>query len=234
MSDLARIWTRARRRGDLPVSLVLVRAVGTIALFVALPALGARAWRDGMRAVEVTLSRVAHHAETGETLRAITEVSPWPLIGAVLSGVLPFAALLGALALGSGIVQTRGWFGLPQTSARPRRLRASAAPALAALVLLLVTTAGWFVAHPEVWTSTSSSGGLGRPLTGALVNLAWPFTGIILAAAALDVAVVRWRWRRRNELDPSGERRERRQRELAPEVRAALRQLHRDALGNSD
>jgi flagellar biosynthesis protein FlhB len=53
-------------------------------------------------------------------------------------------------------------------------------------------------------------------------------TAVALAAGALDAVLERMAWRKRHELSPGEERRERRAQEIAPEVRTARQRAHRD------
>lgn len=227
MGDGRRIWSRARRRGDLPVSLPLLRALGSFALLACLPALGAQTWTRAATALTTTLERLGTPAAPGDVAHLIAGVSPWSLAGEVVVGVLPVAGLLGATALLCGVLQTRGGVlptTAPRAGANAGTMIASAAVALALLgvvVWYLASRLEAFRAPPQASVAT-----LGDWLDGQLRGLLWACGGLLLLGGVLDLWWVRRSWRRRHELDPRAERRERRRTELSPEAKAALRRAH--------
>lgn len=234
MGDVERIWSRARRRGDLPVSLPLLRALGSLALLASLPALGARAWTRSTAALTATLERLGEPAAPGDVSRLLAGVSPWSLAREVLVGALPVVSLLCATALIGGLLQTRGWLVL---AARRGPAGAGLATSLlscaAALAVLVVI--GWRLGSGlDAFSAPPQPSDLGRWLGEQLGTFAWACGGLLLLGGALDLWWVRRTWRRRHELDPWTERRERRQTELAPEAKAALRHAHRAALRLDD
>jgi flagellar biosynthesis protein FlhB len=230
--------TRARRRGDVPVSRRLLRAVGLAAALVALPVCARRLW-DAIAALLRTtiMSAAERNVDTGPSLGrgAVMRV-----IGPLFDCLLP---LVIALALGAIIAALLQGGGRWTTERAARRNGESWWSSLLSVALFLVTA---LVGVRQLATALPSL--LGSPDTGDLTSrraalaslertlsagydqasfLLWALTAVALAAGVLDAVLERVAWRKRHALPPGEERRERRSQEISPEVRSARQRAHR-------
>lgn len=208
---------RALSSGDTPLSTFTVRAASLAVVALLLPAL-ARAvsarFDEALRAALATPERVS---PTDLARNAAVLVAPALVVGA-------------AAALVAGVAQT-GVAVAPRPAQRGRLfdgLRAhDVTRALVAVAAILAV--GWRAITRELPALATA---MGRP--GALLDVAahlassvvWPAVFVIAALAVADVVVRRVSWLRRLSPTPEEARRERRETEGDPLVRAARRREH--------
>jgi flagellar biosynthesis protein FlhB len=229
---------RARRRGDVPVSRRLLRAVGLAAALVALPVCARRLWDGSAALLRTTIASAAErNVDLGPELgrSAVLRV-----IGPLVDCLLP---LVIALALGAIIAALLQGGARWTTERAARRKGESWWGSLLAVGLFLVTALVGVrqlaVALPSLLGSLEAESlesqrsaltSLERTLRVGFDQasfLLWALTAVALAAGILDAVLERVAWRKRHTLPPGEERRERRSQEVAPEVRTARQRAHR-------
>jgi flagellar biosynthesis protein FlhB len=227
---------RARERGDSPVSQALSQAFGLLAAVLLAPAaLGACA----ARAAELLRSALAGtpFVEPAHTLAL-----------EVLSIVAPFLLAVAAIAAAVTLVQTGGGVSSARLSPDLGRLdpiagarnllradrffsllRAGVATLVAALVAQHLLAAH---AHDAVETAGNldAIGPLSLVL-GRSLGVSVALFGIALGL--IDLVIVHRLWRRRHRMSKDEVRREFREAEGDPEVRARRRRAHQEALAGS-
>ncbi len=229
---------RARQRGDVPVSRRLLRAVGLAAALVGWPLCAKRLWGscEALLSKAIELAAQPHpdtHAPLGKGATAI-------LFESLLGCLFP---LVGALALGAvvaALLQGGGRWAKERKPARPAESWVGAG--LGALAFMLVALASvrlladslpallQTLDSEQLASRSSARRSLGHilDLGGAqATQLLVLTTALALAVGILDIVLERIAWRRRHSISPGEERRERRAREVAPEVRTARQRAHR-------
>lgn len=231
MNDPERILKRARRRGDLPVSAPLLRAAGLAVVVLAAPWWLNGLWHDARLGLEEALRRITAGAAAPDSRSVLLELPLDTLTHSVLRPVLTLSGFVIGAVLMAGLAQTRG------ATVDPRRAAARGAdgwaPSVVALLLavgLAAVCAGLVTPHLTLWsTPRGFTEASSLEAFGALLDELAAFSAAVaLAVGAFDLGWARARWRQRNALTPAELRREQRQREVAPEVRAAQRALHRE------
>jgi type III secretion protein U len=227
---------KAREQGDAPVSSAFVASVGFLLPLVLVPAV---AEATAARAVELVRSAMNRPDAAAATQRLAFDVL-------VLSTPIVLAAALGAAA--AGLVQTQGAISASRLSVRFDRLdpvegvknlfRSERLFAVVrALVLaLLVALFSWSVFRGHAGDFASSVGNEQAVVPVVLAlgrKLAWTAALVALALGALDVALTLRAWRKRNKMSKDEVRREHREAEGDPQVKAQRRRAHQEALTGS-
>ncbi|HMJ13262.1 MAG TPA: EscU/YscU/HrcU family type III secretion system export apparatus switch protein [Polyangiaceae bacterium] len=222
---------KAREQGDSPVSAALVQAVGFCAALALVPA-----------ALTATAARCAAHLQSalgGVRLSAL---------GAALEVLLLSAPLLVAAAMASaafGAVQSGGFVAFKRVAPDATRLNPltglrglwntqrglSIVRALLAATLILGYAIRLFHDHGAEFAGVIGDLPLATSLALRLASrVAWFAALIGLALAVLDVLATRYAWRKRHRMSRDEVKREHRESEGDPEIKAARRRAHQEAL----
>ena len=227
---------KAREQGDGPLSNAFVAAVAFVPPLVLVPAVIAA---TASRAEELVRSA----ARNPDAALAARELAFDVL---VLSLPIVAAAALGAAA--ATLVQTRGQVSAARLAVRFERLDPSEglknlfrlervfavvrALALSALVVLLAWL--FFRDHAaDLARSTGNELAIGPVVLAIGRKLAWAAALVALAFGAVDVLVTLRAFRQRNKMSKDEVRREYREAEGDPEVKAQRRRAHQEALTGS-
>lgn len=227
---------RAREEGDSPVSSALMQGIGFLVAVALAPA-----------AVAATLGRAAALIP-----RAIAEphapLSPADVAREVLTLSLPLVAGVALVAVVTGFVQTGGvisWKKLgpdfsklnPASGLRSlvsKQRLVSIARALVAAVLV-----GWLALDlvatyaPSV-ANTAGDIGSAAFAAGVLVKkLGWVAALVGLALGAVDLVITRRAWLERNRMTKDEVKREHKESEGDPELKAARRRAHQEVLASA-
>lgn len=227
---------KAREEGDSPVSAALVQGLGFVAAVAIAPA-----------AVGAAAARVAELVP-----RAIREPgAPLSSVELAREVVLLCAPLLAAVALVSlvtGFVQTGGMVSWKKLS--PELGKLDPVKGLGSLVsgtrllslarsLIGAALVAWLAVRllktfaPDV-ANTVGDAQAGMVAAGALARrLGWIAALIGLALAALDVLVVRRSWLKRHRMSKDEVRREHKESEGDPELKAARQRAHQQMLASA-
>jgi type III secretion protein U len=228
----------ARRRGEIVVSRELLSGFTLVVVFVAL-VLGARTWLGGLVAY---LHRAFRHAASTSDLAQAGRAA---LYAAVDGLAIPLGLGVGA-ALVLGLVQTRGWF-----STRPlqfdlrrlwpstgRRFGAVAETSKAMLRAMVVALLAWWTLRPALPDVAHLFGASASSSLAALGTLAERL-GLRLVLAVVAFAAVDYLWRRHQHtkalrMTRDEVRREHKEREGDPLLKAERQRLHREILQQHD
>lgn len=228
---------RARQEGDSPVSSALVQAGAFVVVLALVPSVLAAATPVVRKLIE----------------RALTQSEPASfaardLVAVVLGLSLPIVAA-GALAAATlGAVQTGGVFSFGKLA--PDLARANPIQGvrnlfrmdrLVALLRALGTTllVAWLAVRSMLSEAASLGNAVGELERGAHAslalahNLAWAAAFVGLVLSAVDLVTVRHLWLRRLRMTKDEVKREHRQAEGDPELKAARQRAHREALAGS-
>jgi type III secretion protein U len=227
---------KAREQGDSPVSGAFVASVAFLLPLVLLPAVAAA---TASRATELVRS-----AASGDDVFLLARHLAFDV--AVLSIPIALAAALGARA--AGLVQTQGHVSTARLAMRFDRLHPAEGvkslfrlerwfAVVRALVaaLLVAAFAFWlFQKHAGALAATTGNDLAIAPVALALGNkLAWASALVGLALGAVDLGVTFRAWRERHKMSRDEVRRERREAEGDPQVKAQRRRAHQEALTGS-
>lgn len=229
----------ARRRGQVARSRDLTAAVSLWFVLAAVSLLVAPL----VPLVVGSLARTVALAGSAGESAAAREAVVWTRLGLRLALPVLLAAVLAALAC--GIVQVGGLFTLEPL--RPRLERLSPAQgvkrlfgrgwveALKSLFKFLVVAGAALLAargslRELVGAARGDGAALAQALVGALARLAVAGGAMLLALGALDLLYQRWRHRRDLRMTREELRREQREEEGDPQLRAERRRLHRELL----
>jgi flagellar biosynthesis protein FlhB len=227
---------RAREQGDSPVSGAFVSSVAFLLPLVLVPTV---AEATAARAGEL-VHAAARRPDVFASARALA------LDVTMLSVPVMLAAALGAVA--AGLVQTHGQVSASRLAVRfdrldpvegmkglfrlERLLAVARALVLAALVALF----SWVVFRGHAGDLASSAGNERAVIPVVLSlgrKLAWAAALVGLAFGALDVAVTLRAWRERHKMSKDEVRREYREAEGDPQLKAQRRRAHQEALTGS-
>ena len=225
---------KAREQGDVPVSAVFSQAIGLLAALALLPAATATAARWVSELLVFALEgRTLQPLEFASVLLALT--LPLVLAAALVSGAVSFVQSGGNLALSRVAPELsrldpfqgiQGLFSGPRLFGVVRALLGMTLCALLA-VLVLRSVAG-SLAH------TAGQIPAGVALAGeASSRLLWYAAFVGVAVGVIDAAVVRRSWLNRWMMTRDEVRREFRESEGDPELKAARRRAHQEALMTS-
>ncbi len=227
---------KAREEGDAPVSSAFVGAVAFLLPLVLVPAVAAA---TAARASELVRSA----ADGGDPFSAARRLA---LDVAILSIPISLAAALGAVA--AGLVQTQGQvtaarFGVRFDRLDPAegvknlfRLERSFAVLRALVAAFIVASVGWFLFRRHAADLAASSGNalaIGPVALALGQKLAWASALVGLGLGAIDLAVTFRAWRERHKMSRDEVRREHREAEGDPQIKAQRRRAHQEALAGS-
>ncbi|HEX6274680.1 MAG TPA: EscU/YscU/HrcU family type III secretion system export apparatus switch protein [Polyangiaceae bacterium] len=227
---------RAREQGDGPVSAAFVSSVAFLLPLVLVPAV---AEATAARATEL-VHAAARRPDAFASARALA------LDVTVLSVPVLLAAALGAVA--AGLVQTRGYVSASRLALRFDRLDPAegikslfrlerALAVVRALVLAgVVALFSWVVFRGHAADLAFSAGNERAVIPVVLAlgrKIAWAAALVALAFGALDIAVTLRAWRERHKMSKDEVRREYREAEGDPQVKAQRRRAHQEALTGS-
>jgi type III secretion protein U len=228
----------ARRRGEIVVSRELLSGFTLVVVFVVL-ALGARTWIGGLVAY---LHQAWGHAASAADLAQAGRAAMHAAVGGL---AIPLGLGVGA-ALVLGLVQTRGWF-----STRPlqfdlrrlwpstgRRFGAVAETSTALLKAMVVALLAWWTLRPALPDVAHLYGASAGSTLAALGTLAEKL-GLRLALAVVAFGAVDYLWRRHQHtkalrMTRDEVRREHKEREGDPLLKAERQRLHREILQQHD
>ena len=224
----ARRLRKAREQGDSPVSAAFVTSVAFLVPLLLVPAVAA-----------ATAARATELVQTASEIHPVAGAADLAWDVAVLSLPIAAAAALGAAA--AGLVQTQGTVSLGRVGVRfdrldpiegvrnlfrMERLLAVARALISALVVALIS---WLLFRGHA-ADLSLAAGNDRAIVRSLgLTLAWASTLVIFAFGAVDVAGTFRAWRERHKMSKDEVRREHREAEGDPEVRAQRRRAHQEA-----
>lgn len=224
---------RAREQGDSPVSAALLQAAAFCAALALAPA-----------ALTVVGARAATLLQSSITGGGAS-LPPLAVAGEVLlaSGPLLGAAALAVAAL--GVVQSGGFVTFGRMAPDFSRLNPftgmrglwntqrvlAVVRALVAATLVGAYAVHLFQAHGREFAGVVGDASLATPLALRLATrVAW-FAGLVgVALAVADVLVTRYAWRKRHRMSRDEVVREHRETEGDPEIKAARKRAHQEAL----
>jgi type III secretion protein U len=230
----ARQLRKAREQGDVPVSAVLSQAVAFVAALAVTPS-----------ALE------ASFAVVGELLRTTLQGRPLAaeeVVFTVLRLALPVIAVAALAVLALGVVQTGGLFAFERIVPQFDRLNplsgfkslVSAQRLLGLLRALLAAGAllflSWLVLRSSLPALVTSSAQLPLAISAASTasrRLGQYAAAIGLGLAVLDLLVVRRAWLKRWMMTRDEVRRESRENEGDPELKATRRRAHQEMLASA-
>jgi flagellar biosynthesis protein FlhB len=231
----ARRLKKAREQGDSPVSAAFVSGFAFVLPLLLLPAVAA-----------ATAARAAEIVRTAKETDPFAGAAGLALDVAILS--LPIAAAAAVGAATAGLLQTQGHVSLGRFAVRFERLdpteglrnlfRAERLLAVARALAsaLFVALFSWLLFREHVADFALAAGNelAVVPVVRALgLRLAWASALVFLALGVVDVAVTFRGWRERHKMSKDEVRREHREAEGDPEVRAQRRRAHQEALTGS-
>jgi type III secretion protein U len=227
---------KAREQGDSPVSAALVSGVGFLVSLLLVPAV---ATATATRAAELVRAAATNDDVFSAARQLAFDV-------AVLSLPIVFAAAAGAAA--AGLVQTGGQVSAARLAVRFDRLDPAEgvktlfrserlfAIARALVAALLVALLSWLLFQKHAADLAFSAGNERAiaPVVLALAKkLAWGAALVALALGVIDAVVTLRAWRERHKMSRDEVRREHREAEGDPALKAQRRRAHQEALTGS-
>lgn len=223
---------RAFDEGDVPFSALVVRTVALVGAVAMVPSLA--------RAVASRFGERLHAALEGNAAGTAEVLSDVVVLSA------PVLAVAVAVAVGAGLVQTRGVLALGRSGGATERARKRRMPlldglsaaralvgALVVVALAAAVLSGLRRSAPDL---AHTLGSASRTLT-LFEPLAWriavPGFLVLAVACAVDYAIEHASWQARLRMTPAEIKAEQREREGDPEVRRARRKVHRELSGES-
>jgi flagellar biosynthesis protein FlhB len=210
----------------------LIQAAGLIAALTSLPSCLRATWLSGSAEIQRVLREQAAAPDgVAAVLGSLPELTR-AVPRAVLAPLLPLLLAVASTVLIVGLLQTRGAL-VPLPARSPRRgvwTASMAVVSTAALVTLMVVHIASALGDwrdPESVEPLAAGVSPAR-LLSVLQETGWSCAALLLGLGALDAWWVRRSWRKRHTLEARELRREARQREVAPEARAAQRRAHRE------
>lgn len=226
---------KAREEGDVPVSRVLAQAVGFVAALAVLPA--------GSVAAARTCGELMVRAIEGQRIEALELAKSVLVLSLPVIGVAAFAAAATTFATSGGLIALgrvqpklsrldffQGLRGLFE----PTRLFGVLRALLGAAVVVILAYATLVSALPGL-VNTSGEVSAGIALAGESArSLLWWVAALGLALGLIDLLMVRRAWLKRWMMTRDEVKREFKESEGDPELRAARRRAHQEALvGNT-
>jgi type III secretion protein U len=227
---------KAREQGDSPVSSAFVSSVGFLLPLALVPAVA-----------EATAARSSELVRSlGRELDVFAAARALAVDVTLLSIPIVAAAALGSAA--AGLVQTQGQVSAARLALRLDRLDPAEgfrnlfrfervlAVARAIVLALVVAVFAWLVFR-EHTSDLAASVGNERAIVPVVLaigrKLAWAAALAALALGALDVVVTLRAWRERHKMSKDEVRREYREAEGDPQLKAQRRRAHQEALTGS-
>lgn len=227
---------KLREEGDSPISIALGQAVAFVVAVALLPGLIATLSTEFSFLVQRALAQPETPAPAGELASVVLRLTvPLLLAVALASAALAFAQTGGVLAgrkLAPDLARLNPLIGIKNLFSAERLLAVARATAAAALVAYLALTL--FRDHAGDFVSSIGSVEAIFALTLELgKKLLWIAAGVGLALSAIDLLVVRHGWLERHRMSKDEVKREFRESEGDPEVKAARRRAHQQALAGA-
>lgn len=225
---------KAREQGDVPVSAVLSQAIGFVAALALLPAAAATAasWLAGLVTISMD-GRVLEPLELATVVLTLTLplVTAAGLASGVVSfvqggGNLSFRRIQPDLARLDPFQGLKGLFGIQRLFALVRALCGMGACVFLVFVVFRSLVGALANSVGEVPTAFALAG-------SSATRVLWYAALIGLALGFIDQTVVRHAWQKRWMMTRDEVRRESRESEGDPEVKAARRRAHQEALSTS-
>ena len=235
-SPTPRRLRRARHEGDLPISGALTQSLSFLAALVVVPATLSATAASARERLHATLSQPPDDpAATWLAHEVLVLAGPLLLVAAVAataSGLVQTGAVISTRKLGFDLSRANPITGLANLWSAPRAvsiLRAFlAAVVVGALALLQLRAHGAALAHVvgNLPASIALAGTAAR-------QLAWWATLVGLSLGVVDLLVVRHTWWRRLRMSRDEIRRELREAEGDPLLRAARQRAHQELLSGA-
>lgn len=250
----ARRLRRAQLEGDSAVSSALVQACVFIVALALLPRLLRSATAMLQSLLEQALTQGAFQVPGAAQVPGAPELhsasafSAADFIATVALLSLPIAAAGALTAIAIGAVQTGGALTFKKLAPDLNRVNPLQGlknllrvERLVALVRALITAllVAWIASRLVISEAASLANAVGQLEAGARAGLSlaqtlgWVAALVGLAFSALDLLAVRHSWLKRLRMSKDDIRREHRQAEGDPEVKAARQRAHREALGGA-
>ncbi len=225
---------RAQQDGDNPVSSVVTQSLVFVTVLAVAP--------GALAALSLESARWLTRVLEGAPVEA--EVVAWQVL--ILSAPLIAVGALTAFVV--GITQTGGSFAFKRTLPDFTRLNPVSSlknvvslQRLFGLVRALFTASllGWLTFNalrselPSFAASVGSLDGAALLASSLARKLAWLAAGVGLALSAIDLFITRFMWRRRLRMSKDEVKREHKESEGDPEIKAARRRAHEEALRGS-
>lgn len=227
---------RARRDGEAAVSSALVQGAGFIVAVALTPAAVAAAATRLGAALEVAID----HPEA--------PMSPLAMTLEVLAITLPLVAAAGIAAIAFGLVQTGGAFTFKKLA--PDLSRANPFTGIKQLFswqrwlgvlrsLVAALVVGWLAVrllldHGADLAHAAGNAAAAPVIAASLTKkLAWIAALVGLSLAGADVVVTRLAWRRRHKMSKDEVKREHKEAEGDPEIKAARQRAHQEMLASA-
>lgn len=206
----------------------MLSAAGLLAIALAAPHWLSQTWAGARRNLTETLEQI-QRASAAPDPKLLLDVRPAALVESIAGPVVTLSAAVVAAVVVAGLAQTRGVTVIGDKDTRPRSPQARSGLGLLLPAGLLVIGTIVVIDHLTLWTTPALLGSPGWTAFGALLGrLALASVPVALALGIVDLWWRKARWQKRNEGTPAEQRREQRQREVAPEVRAVQREIYRE------
>jgi flagellar biosynthesis protein FlhB len=224
---------KARAEGDSPISVALSQSVGFLA---ALSVLGGAASFAAQQASGLLSAALRHPGQPA---------SPGTLVKVVLSLTLPILAVAAAASAGASFAQTGGALSAKKLTPSLDRLNPFTGIqnlfswqrlVSVARALLAASLASWFALHELHEHASDFGSAVGQagaaPLLAAALamKIAWFVGSIGLGLGLVDLLLTRRAWFRRHRMSKDEIKREHRESEGDPALKAARRRAHQEAL----
>ncbi len=227
---------RAREQGDSPRSAALTQAVGFVAALAVAPAAMSALAFQAAALLRSAIEQPSRPMTPSEMATSVTLLSAPLLVAAALGSALASGVQTGGVMapskLAPNLERLNPWHGLKQLFSAERALGLVRALAAAAFVT-------WFAWSTLERFAADVASSVGRPEAAPLLSavmgrrIAWGAALIGLALGGLDFLLTQRAFLRRNRMSKDEVKREYRETEGDPEIKAARRRAHHEALAGS-
>lgn len=224
---------KARAEGDSPVSAALSQSVGFLAALSVLGGAGSLAAARSAELLSAALLHPAQPASAGTLVKVVLSVTlPILLVAAAASSAASFAQTGGALSvkkLAPSLDRLDPFTGIKNLFSWQRVVSIARALLAASLVT-------WFALHELRAEAAAFAAAVGHTpavpgLASALaMKVAWFAGSVGLALGVLDLLLTRRAWHQRHRMSKDEVKREHRESEGDPSIKAARRRAHQEAL----
>lgn len=228
---------KAREKGDSPVSSALTQATAFVVAVALLPATVARAASHGgtmLRAAIVDGDRVGVSAPdlAASVLSLVLPVVAGPALVAFVVGVIQTGGVVSFARIAPDLSRSNPFAGLKNLLSAERAVSLSRALIGAALVGVVAVEIV-IARAPDLAGAVGDPNGAGVLAALLARKLLWWGAGAGLLLGAVDVLLVRRAWLRRNRMSKDEIKREHRESEGDPEIKAARRRAHQEMLAGA-
>lgn len=222
---------KARAEGDVPTSSALVRAVGLATVVALAPAAVVNAATTTVARLRDAISHPTAEIDAAALALDVVALSaPWLAVAALAATVTGVVQTGGVLAFGKlspDVSRLDPFAGVARLVTREKLL--SLARALAGACALAWATGRLLkLEAPSVVATTGSLASASLLVGDLLRRIAWWAAAIAVSLAVADVAVTHWAWLRRHRMTKDEVRRDHKEAEGDPEIRAARERAHRE------